>query len=88
MINHSVQHYSTGRKHRLVFTPDAVSPGSSDIYCRVYCPESNCNPEILQLKPIDAVYECYYQFRYVGDYLLLLMVDGELIFMLKAVVDR
>jgi len=50
-------------------------------------PESRC-AETHELKPVDAVYELYYQFRQLGDYVMILVVDGDVKRTLKAVVDK
>lgn len=86
MIQHSVQSYATGRRHRLIYTPDM--PGTYDVECRVYCPGETRCVETFELKPVDAVYEFYYQFRYIGDYLLVLIRDNEIVNCLKAVVNK
>jgi len=86
MIKHSMQTYSTGREHRLVFTPDA--PCDSDaVVCRVYPPGERRAKEF-NLDPLDCSFEFYYQFRNLGDYVMVIAVAGEVTNILKAVVDR
>jgi len=86
MIQHSVRAYSTGRQHRLVYVPEV--PGTYDVKCRVLCPGDTRCAETHELKPVDAVYELYYQFRQLGDYIMILVVDGDVKRTLKAVVDK
>jgi len=86
MIQFSVRNYSTGRPHRLVFNPN--TPGTYSVKCRVYYPgEVRCT-ETFQLKPVDAAYEFHYQFRQLGDYLLVLIKDLSIVHILKAVVEK
>jgi hypothetical protein len=86
MIKHSVRAYSTGREHRLVYVPD--TPVTGPVQCRVYCPGDSRCTETHDLAPVDAVYEFYYKFRHLGDYLLMLNVDGTVTQCLKAVVEK
>lgn len=79
----AVHKYTSGRKHRLIYTPDI--PGVTDVVCRVY-PPGGTMATSYQLDPIDAVFEFEYQFKQLGDYLLVLEVDGVAMNVLKAVV--
>jgi len=84
MIKHSMHTYSTGREHRLVFTPD-IPCGPADVVCRVYPPGERRATEF-NLDPLDCSFEMYYKFRNLGDYIMVISVAGEVTNILKAVV--